>query len=121
MRIRKFEKKYGRSPDSSGMPFIHVPFNAYNDERKNRLLNCVKEKTKALLEVDDHNRVNISFRLWAGCMVTAKEISAGTQTELNTPESRRQKFEDIINPHSDADAIFKAGQRVASKALVALK
>jgi hypothetical protein len=42
-------------------------------------------------------------RLWSGCLIMSKEISARTQTGQNTSESRRKKLEAVINPYSQTD------------------
>lgn len=52
-------------------------------------------------------------RLWSGCLMTSKEMSATTQSGPNTPDSRRKKFEDIINPNSETDIVFRAGQKIS--------
>ena len=108
--VKSFEQEYGRLPDSRERPFILPPLYSYTSERKSRFINCVKEKTRTLLEPDDNTRVNISFRLWAGCLMTAKEISDKTQTGRNTSNLRRRKFENIINPYSHADIILGLGK-----------
>jgi hypothetical protein len=46
-------------------------------------------------------------------MMTSKEMSARTQTGPNTPDCRKKKFEEIINPCADAHSIFKVGEKVA--------
>jgi hypothetical protein len=45
--------------------------------------------------MNGNTRVNMSFRLWSGCLITSKEISARTQTGPNTSESRRKKLEAV--------------------------
>jgi hypothetical protein len=44
-----FERKYGRSPYPDELPYIHPAFMSYDNERKNRFINCIKEKTRTLL------------------------------------------------------------------------
>ena len=42
--VKSFEQEYGRLPDFHERPFIHPPLYSYTSERKNRFINCVKEK-----------------------------------------------------------------------------
>jgi hypothetical protein len=93
--VKFFEQKYSRLPDPHEQPFVHPPLQSYDSDRKNRFINCVKEKTPTLLEMNGNTRVNMSFRLWSGCLITSKEISARTQTGPNTSESRRKILEAV--------------------------
>jgi hypothetical protein len=110
--VKSFQMQYGRLPEPSERRRIHPPFFSYDTARKSKFVNCVIQKTRNLLAVDDDARVNVAFRLWPGCLMTSKAISAGTQTGPNTPESRRRQFENFINPNS-TDAVFKAGQKIS--------
>jgi hypothetical protein len=110
---KDFKQKYGRTPSQDELPYIHPALSSYNEERKKRFIDGIKEKTRTLLEMDDNARVNISLLLWSGCMMTSKEISAGTQSGPNTPESRRKRFEEIINPRADVYSVFKVGEKIS--------
>jgi hypothetical protein len=111
--VKSFQLKNGRTPKPHEEPFIHAPFHSYDEEGKNKFIQCVKGKTQPLLDMYDDARVNFSFRLWSGCLTTSKEISAKTQTGPNGAESRTKRFEAIINPLSQADNVFELGQKVA--------
>jgi hypothetical protein len=110
---KTFEQEHGRPPSQHELPYIHPAFCSYKKERKNKLISCIKEKTRTLLEMDDNARIKVSLQLWSGCTMTSKEISAGTQSGPNTSRSRRKQFEDIINPRADAYSIFKVGEKIA--------
>jgi hypothetical protein len=110
---KTFEREHGHPPSQDELPYIHPAFSSYEKERKNKFIDCIKEKTRSLVEMDDNSRIKISLQLWSGCMMTSKEISARTQFGQNTPESRRKQFEEIINPRADAYSVFKVGEKIS--------
>jgi hypothetical protein len=110
---KDFKQKYGRSASQDEEPYILTPLMSYDKDRKGRFIDCIKKKTKTLMEMDDNARIKISLQLWSGCMMTPKVISAGTQTGPNTPDSRKEKFQNIINPYANMYSIFKVGEKVA--------
>lgn len=57
---------------------------------------------------DPIERLSGALRLWAGCLMAAKEIADATLSGPNTPESRQQRFPMIENAARN-DAIFEAG------------
>lgn len=86
---RSFKLKHGRTPERHEEPFIVHTFDKYDKERKNKFIQCVKGKTQLLLDVCDDARLNFSFRLWSGCLMTSKVISAGTQAGPGRVENRK--------------------------------
>ena len=48
-----FEQKYGRPPNRDERPSMHPPFYTYEHMRKSRFVNCVKQNTRNLLQLDD--------------------------------------------------------------------
>lgn len=62
---------------------------------------------------DDNVLVNISLRLWAGCLSAAKSIAFQTMDGQNTPENRELIFRSIIEPKSQKDPIYRAGVEAA--------
>lgn len=57
-------------------------------------------------------RQNISLRLWSGCLAAAKTIAPGTISGPNTPTIRGFNVQNIIDPQSQSDPIFRAGVEV---------
>lgn len=54
-------------------------------------------------------RKNISLRLWSGCLAAAKTVALGTRAGPNTPEIRALATQNMIDPQSQTDPIFRAG------------
>jgi hypothetical protein len=57
---------------------------------------------------DPLDRLNITLRLWSGCLLAAKGIALETLDGPNTPEGRRAAFADIDEVARN-DAIFEVG------------
>jgi hypothetical protein len=62
---------------------------------------------------DPLQRINISLRLWAGCLDAAKTIALGTRGGENTPAIRTETFTRRIDPIARADPVYAAGVEVA--------
>lgn len=62
---------------------------------------------------DDNVRVNISLRLWSGCISAAKTIALQTRGGPNTPEMRASIFSNQIDPIAEEDPIYCAGVEAA--------
>lgn len=75
----------------------------------------IAERTAALIpEVPDaKTRVNISLRLWSGCMSAAKTIAHETRSGPNTSEGCLRIFAEIIDPIAENDPIYAAGVEAA--------
>lgn len=61
---------------------------------------------------DGLTRVNVTLRLWAGCISAAKTIASETRSGANTPELRASIFAEI-DSIADRDAIYRAGVEAA--------
>ncbi len=94
---------------------IITAYTSYDSKVKDEYFNSMTELTKELIPdiKDDVTRVSTIFRLWAGCLSTAKTIALETKSGDNTPEIRKHLFENLINPLSDLDPIYKAGVEAA--------
>jgi len=62
---------------------------------------------------DSGSRVNLTLRLWSGCVAAAKTIATDTMSGLNTSADRARIFSEFIDPNSQVDEIFKAGVEAA--------
>lgn len=58
-------------------------------------------------------RINITLRLWAGCLSAAKTIAAETMDGPNSPETRGLLFSKVIDPTAAMDPIYRAGVEAA--------
>ena len=68
--------------------FIYLSEN-YDPLRKQVLLECFKSMSgQGLSKLMKNIRLNLSLRLWAGCLDAAKTLSLKTQSGPNTREIR---------------------------------
>jgi hypothetical protein len=58
-------------------------------------------------------RINISLRLWAGCLDAAKTIALETRSGGNTPTIRAEIFTGRIDPITRVDPVYAAGVETA--------
>lgn len=87
------------------------------------LTNMDKESSPWIYDVADcKQRINITLRLWAGCLDAAKYLrdkyvnirSDGTTSEETiTPEMRKKAFKETINPRASLDPIYYTGVEAA--------
>lgn len=78
------------------------------------LKDVTKVADEQIYDLDNTNaRSGVAFSLWSGCISAAKEIATGTRGGANTPESRMDTFENLINPLCEIDELFKAGAETA--------
>jgi hypothetical protein len=79
----------------------------------NRLKNVSEISGRRMRDVtDDTCRINISLRLWAGCIDAAKCIASETMDGQNTIMTRRESFI-FIDSLADRDLIYRAGVQAA--------
>lgn len=78
---------------------------------KEEYLRLIAELSEGVITdvADSLGRVNITFRLWSGCLWAAKTIALETRDGLNTPEERESQFRKNINIRAQKDPIFHAG------------
>lgn len=62
---------------------------------------------------DDEKRVNVTLRIWAGCLDAAKTIAMETRNGPNTRREREILFKSTIDPRSLTDPIYCAGVEAA--------
>lgn len=86
-----------------------------SDEEKARRLDEVAKLNKTYIpDVDDDNvRVNITLRLWSGCLSAAKMIASQTKGGPNTSNKRKSIFSGTIDPIAQRDTIYRAGVEAA--------
>jgi hypothetical protein len=61
---------------------------------------------------DDQERLNITLRLWAGCVSAGKTIASATRSGANTAEVRATAFRGI-DARAAGDRVFEAGVEAA--------
>jgi hypothetical protein len=64
----------------------------YDPLRKQILLECIKQCLERFTEIDKEFQLNLSFRLWTGCLDAAKTLTLKTQSGPNTSEMRNSVF-----------------------------
>jgi hypothetical protein len=86
----------------------------FSTDIKSKILNDIAEKSKSYILNEDNNNIliNITLRLWAGCMDAAKSIAFETMDGANTPLKRETSFCQI-DLFSKFDLIYCAGVEVA--------
>ncbi|MCW3992613.1 MAG: hypothetical protein NWE79_07875 [Candidatus Bathyarchaeota archaeon] len=85
-----------------------------NEEKAMRLMDVAKISKKYITDVDDEKiRINISLRLWSGCLSAAKMIDRRTMSGPNTPDKRIFAFSRKIDPLARSDPIYCAGVEAA--------
>ena len=87
------------------------------------LTNMDKESVPWIYDIGDgKQRINITLRLWAGCLDAAKYLrdkymsrsNDGTVSEETiTPEMRAKAFKESINPKASLDPIYYTGVEAA--------
>jgi hypothetical protein len=64
--------------------------------------------------INGKQRINITLRLWAGCLDAAKNLRYKTASEqIITPEIRATAFKESIDPKASSDPIYFAGVEAA--------
>ena len=58
---------------------------------------------------DETTRINITLRLWSGCLSAAKTIAMETLSDKNTSGIRQQIFTSMIDPTARSNEIYRAG------------
>ena len=58
---------------------------------------------------DPTARLNVTFRLYSGCLMAAKTIAFDTRNGANTPETREHVVSKILEALCSEDKIFEAG------------
>lgn len=86
-----------------------------SDAEKAQRLNTVARLSKEYISDvdDDDDRVNITLRLWSGCLSAAKTIALQTRSGPNTPNIREFTFKEKIDPIAQKDSIYCAGVEAA--------
>ncbi len=85
-----------------------------NGREKTQRLNDIAGLSKTYIpDIDDDNvRLNITLRLWSGCLSAAKTIALQTMSGPNTPGTRSLIF-GKINSIAQEDPIYCAGVEAA--------
>lgn len=86
-----------------------------DDKTKEDYIRQIAELSRACMSdvQDDVKRVSVIFKLWSGCLSAAKTIALETRSGPNTPEIRKQTFDELINPLADLDVIYRGGVEAA--------
>src|SRR5437016_3175707 len=93
-------------------------------KKKQHFLQKMKEESKTYLHdvEDDSARINITLRLWAGCITAAKtlrekyvivDVDGTKKEEYYTPLMRENTFRDDVDPLCKGDMLYCAGVEVA--------
>jgi hypothetical protein len=92
-----------------------VGYHALTDEDKKSYLRQLAELSHVYItDVRDHSRlVNITLRLWAGCLDSAKTIASDIRSDPYAPEERTDLFENFFDPLARKDPIYRAGMQTA--------
>ena len=101
----------GRDPTAEERPDIHPLIREYDPLRKQVLLECFKRCLQ--IEIDEKYKLNLSLRLWAGCLDAANTLSLKTQSGPNTREIRRSVFTERIDILASKDPIYRKGVEIA--------
>ena len=64
----------GRDPSNKEVSGIHPQFYSYDQPRKLSFLKCIERCLERFIEIDTEFRLNLSFRLWAGCLDGCKNV-----------------------------------------------
>ena len=93
-----------------------------NNDNEKKLSNEKKAKCQSAIAIlsreyisdvnDDKILINISLRLWSGCLSGVKIIALGTEDGLNTPETRLSQSRQIEH-QIQTDLIYRAGVEAA--------
>jgi hypothetical protein len=72
------------------------------------------EESRLLMSdvTDDQERLNITLRLWTGCVSAGKTIASATRSGANTAEVRATAFRGI-DARAAGDRVFEAGVEAA--------
>jgi hypothetical protein len=111
-----FNQQYERDPTDVERPHIHPPFMNYDAIRRQELLNCAKQHLHEIVKIDEAYLLNVSLRLWSGCLETAKTLSLMTQSSSNTNETRWSAFIEKkfgIDVVAARDLIYRIGEEIA--------
>jgi len=111
---QEFRIATGRDPSNKELQGIHLPFYSYDQPRKLSFLKCIERCLERFIEIDTKFRLNLSFRLWAGCLDAAKTLAPSTQSGPNTSNMRSAAFTEMIDVLASKDPIYKKGVEVAS-------
>ena len=85
-----------------------------NIEIYQRLDAIAKKSVNYITDIQHYYiRVNISLRLWSGCLSAAKMIAFETRSGENKPEIRELTFTNRIDPIAERDLIYRAGVEAA--------
>ncbi|HEY7571230.1 MAG TPA: hypothetical protein VH796_07675 [Nitrososphaeraceae archaeon] len=103
----------GRDPTDEELPQIHAPFIAYDPLRKQILLDCIKRCLEKNTEIDEKVRLNLSVRLWAGCLDAANKLAIKTPSGPITGEMRSTVFTERIDALAHKDSIYRKGVEIA--------
>lgn len=109
---RGFRIINGRDPTDEELPKIHPLFMTYDPLRKQGLLVCITRCLEKFIEIDEKFRLNLSLRLWAGCLDAAKRLALKTQSGPNTREMRNSMFTERIDHLASRDP-YRKGVEIA--------
>jgi hypothetical protein len=85
----------------------------YDVGRKNRMKDCIANKTLVLLNhYDEQCRKKIALTLWSACIRTAKTLSIQAENDPN--ESKNLIFIEYIHPKCDDNAYYRIGVEIAA-------
>jgi len=103
----------GRDPTDEELSKIHAPFTVYDPLRKQILLECIKRCLEKHTEIDEKVRLNLSVRLWAGCLDAANTLALKMPSGPITGEMRSTVFTEKIDALASKDSIYKKGVEIA--------
>lgn len=111
---QNFLKKHGYWPKTwEEEQRALIFFKDYDVNRKNRMKDCIANKTQDLLKpYDEQCRKKIGLTLWSACIRTAKTLSIQAQ---NDPDERKNLiFIEYIHPKCDDSTFYKMGVEIAA-------
>lgn len=85
-------------------------FIQFDKIKKSRFLKCIDKVSKPYFRENTtrKKRINISLRLWSGCLAAAKNIAGGTRSGQNNATTRSIAFS-RIDVWSKIDSVYRSG------------
>jgi hypothetical protein len=99
----------GRLPFPAEEPNVLQQFYKYNQERRQRFLDCIANAIRPSLEMNDNERVSVGQVLWSACIATSKVLD-------NKRQYSEDQLTEVINvwkERGEADSIHRKGQEIA--------
>ena len=86
-----------------------------DDVTKNKIINNISDGSKIYMDdiKNSNDRVNLTLRLWSGCLDAAKTIAMETRNGPNTPKIRTKLFKNSIDIRAKDDEVYAYGVSIA--------